>query len=122
MSNQKNRTFISAAIFSVAMLMLFTFFSCKKEGKTIAEIFVVDSAGSYVGNASVTLWQDTSISTQSGQQANIRVTRPTDSGGRAEFEFSLEAYLNILAIKNNDTAKGVILLKEHEKVSKTVGF
>jgi hypothetical protein len=105
-----------------ALFLGLTFSSCKKNGPTIAVIRVQDSVGQPAAGATVTLWQDTSTSTQTGQQANIRVTRTTDASGRADFEFALEAYLNILATKNNDTARGFIRLKVHETTEKTVKF
>src|SRR5207253_4227925 len=97
-----------------------TFSSCKKNGPTVAVIRVQDSLGKPDANVSVTLWQDTSTSTQTGQQADIRVTRTTDASGRADFEFQLEAYLNIIAAKNGDTARGFIRLKPHETTEKTI--
>ncbi|MBK7908811.1 hypothetical protein [Candidatus Pollutiaquabacter sp.] len=39
-----------------------------------------------------------------------------------EFEFKLEAFLNIEVIKNDDTARSFIRLKEHETVTKTVSL
>jgi hypothetical protein len=112
-------TFITPILISSLFLGL-TFSSCKKTGPTNAVIYVKDSAQRPVSNVNVTLWQDTSVSTQSGQQSNIRVSKLTDPSGRADFEFSLEAYLNIEAVKNGDTARGFIRLKEHETVEKTV--
>ena len=97
-----------------------TFSSCKKTGPTNAVIHVKDSVGGPAAGATVTLWQDTSTSTQTGQQSTIRVTRIADASGRADFEFALEAYLNIIAAKNGDTARGFIRLKVHETVDKTV--
>lgn len=112
----------AAAILALFFLGFLTFSACKKSGPTIAIITVVDTIGTPVPNASVTLWQDTSHSQQTGELAEIRVTKASDGSGKAEFEFSLEAYLNIEAIKNGDTAKGFIRLKEHETETKTVSF
>jgi hypothetical protein len=116
---QKKAVFIAPVLTGLLFIGL-TFSSCKKTGPTTAVIRVQDSAGQPAAGASVTLWQDTSTSTQTGQQANIRVTRTTDASGRADFEFALEAYLNIIASKNGDTATGFIRLKVHESTEKTI--
>jgi hypothetical protein len=113
--------YFSTILISFLFLTL-TFSSCKKTGPSNATIYVKDSVGNPVGNANVTLWQDTSYNTQTGQQSDIRVSRLTDLSGRADFEFSLEAYLNILAVKNGDTARGFIRLQTHQTVEKTVQF
>jgi len=52
----------------------------------------------------------------------VRITKKSDAAGRAEFEFKLEAFLNIEVIKNDDTARSFIRLKEHETVTKTVSL
>ena len=106
----------------LASFALLTFFSCKKSGPTIAIITVVDTAGRPVANAHVRLWQDTSHSQQTGVQSNINVSKLSDGSGKAQFEFELEAYLNIEAIKGSDSAKGFIRLTEHETEEKTVSF
>ena len=110
------------ALMVMASFAFLTFFSCKKSGPTIAVITVVDSLGRPVSNASVRLWQDTSHSQQTGVQSNINVSKTSDGSGKAQFEFELEAYLNIEAIKGSDSAKGFIRLVEHETESKTVSF
>jgi hypothetical protein len=118
---KNTRKYIGPFIFSV-LLVSFAFSSCKKTGPTNAIIYVRDSADAPVANAMVTLWQDTSTNPQTGQPSNIRVQRLSDASGRAEFEFSLEAYLNIEAVKNADTARSFVRLKLHETVEKTVHF
>ena len=55
-----------------------------------------------------------------GVQSDLRVTKISDAAGRAEFSFELEAYLNAEAIRNTDTARSVVRLKEHETVSVTL--
>jgi hypothetical protein len=118
-----SRSKILSLISPLLIALLFaglTFSSCKKTGPTIAVIRVQDSAGRPAAGASVTLWQDTSTSTQTGQQSNIRVNGVTDASGRVDFEFALEAYLNIIASKNGDTARGFIRLKVHETTEKTI--
>ena len=110
------------ALIILASFAFLTFFSCKKSGPTVAIITVVDSLGRPVGNANVRLWQDTSHSQQTGVKSNINVTKTSDGSGKATFEFDLEAYLNIEAVKGSDTAKGFIRLVEHETSEKTVSF
>ena len=104
----------------LAMTVLLSFSSCKKDGPTVAVILVVDSAGRSVQGASVTLWQDTAVNNVNGVQSDLRVTKISDAAGRAEFSFELEAYLNAEAIRNTDTARSVVRLKEHETVSVTL--
>ena len=106
----------------VAVYVSVLFFSCKKDGETKAVITVKDSSGNGVSGATVTLWQDTAVNPTSHVQANIRVTKTTGSGGTAEFTLELEAYLNILATKDNNEAKGFVRLKEHETVTQSVHF
>ncbi len=106
----------------ITIFILFAFFSCKKDGETKAFITVNDAQGKGVAGASITLWQDSSINQSSHTQANIRVTKTSDSNGNAEFVFPLEAYLNITATKGTDMTHGFVRLKEHETVSQTVHF
>jgi hypothetical protein len=54
--------------------------------------------------------------------SNVRVTKTADANGKAEFTFTLEAYLNIEAIKDTNVARGFVRLKEHETVNATVHF
>ena len=79
-----------------------------------------DSAGRSVQGASVTLWQDTAVNNVNGVQSDLRITKISDAAGKAEFSFDLEAYLNAEAIRNTDTARGVVRLKQHETVSITL--
>jgi hypothetical protein len=83
---------------------------------------VKDAAGALVSGASVTLWQDTTVSSTTGAHSNLRVTKTTDAAGNAEFIFALEAYLNITAIKDNDSALGFVRLEEHKTVNQSVHF
>jgi len=110
------------ALVVMAAFAFLTFFSCKKSGPTVAIITVVDSLGRPVANANVRLWQDTSHSQQTGVKSDINVSKASDGSGKAQFEFELEAYLNIEAIKGADSAKGFIRLVEHETEEKTVSF
>lgn len=116
---QKRSVYIAPVLVGALFIGL-TLSSCKKNGPTVAVIRVQDSLGAPNPNVNVTLWQDTSTSTQTGQQSTIRVQGVTDASGRVDFEFALEAYLNIIAAKNGDTARGFIRLKPHETTEKTI--
>jgi hypothetical protein len=94
--------------------------SCKKDGPTRAIVTVLDSAGMAVQAADVTLWQDTVVNATNGVPSTLRVTKKSDAAGRAEFEFELEAFLNIEVIKSGDTGRSFIRLEEHETVEQTV--
>ncbi len=120
--NKNNRYhFLLTGIITLTFVS-FSFFSCKKDGDTKALITVSDSVGNAVEGATVVLWQDTTVNQTTQTKSNIRVTKTTDSNGRAEFLFALEAYLNITATKGSKTAKGFVRLKEHETVSQSVHF
>jgi len=106
----------------ITVSFLLAFFSCKKDGETKAFITVNDASGNAVAGATVTLWQDTSVNQTSHLASNVRVSKTSDGNGHAEFVFALEAYLNITAEKDTNTARGFIRLKEHETVNQTVHF
>ncbi len=99
-----------------------SFLTCKKDGPTKAVVTVVDRYNLPVQGATVTLWQDTAVNPTNGVQSTLRVTKTSDAAGKAEFEFKLEAFLNIEAIKTPDTGRSFIRLKEHETVSATVNL
>ncbi len=120
--NKSSRKYFWVFGFVVCLFISLSFFSCKKGGDTKAVITVKDSSGALIAGASVTLWQDTTVSSTTGAHSNLRVTKLTDASGNAEFIFALEAYLNITAVKDPDTALGFIRLEEHKTVSKTVHF
>jgi hypothetical protein len=120
MNSEKNKGRFGALLVLALFTGLTIFSSCKKSGPSIGDVSVVDSAGRPVASASVTLWQDTAVNQTNNVQSTIRVTKQTDGSGKASFEFSLQAYLNITVIKGTDTAKSFIRLKEHETVEKTV--
>ncbi len=108
-------------VFSFFMAM--TFLSCKKSGPTVAVITVLDgTTKAAVSGATVTLWQDTAVNNVNGVQSNLRVTKTSDGAGRAEFEFELEAFLNVEAIKGPDTGRSYIRLTEHETEEVTVNL
>jgi len=116
----KEKSGFRIGILLAALLVSLSFFSCKKDGPTIAVITVIDSVSRPVQGAKVILWQDTAVNKSNGVASDLRVTKTTDAAGRAEFEFQLEAFLNIDVIYNADTARSFIRLKEHETVNKTI--
>jgi hypothetical protein len=98
-------------------------YACKKTGPTEAVVTVIDgTTKAAVSGASVTLWQDTAVNNVNGVQSNLRVTKVTDASGRAQFEFQLEAFLNVEVIKGADTGRSYIRLKEHETEEVTVNL
>ena len=122
MNHNNNRKYFWIIGFVLFVCISLVFFSCKKGGDTKAIITVKDATGGLVSGASVTLWQDTTVSSTTGAHSNLRVTKLTDASGNAEFIFALEAYLNITAAFENDSALGFVRLEEHKTVTKTVHF
>ena len=116
----------NGVICGLAVLCFFVILSigaCKKSGPTVGVITVLDgSTKAPVSGASVTLWQDTAVNQSNGVQSDVRVTKVTDGSGRAEFEFQLEAFLNVLVVHNADTGRSYIRLKEHETEEVTVNL
>jgi len=104
--------------FFIAMIA----FSCKKDGPTRAVITVRSATQAPVQGATVTLWQDTVYNPTTGVKSDLRVSKVSDASGRAEFDFELEAFLNVLAVKGVDSGKSFIRLKEHETVEQTVNL
>ena len=104
----------------VGIFLALSFYGCKKDGPTLAVISVVDSINRPVQGALVILWQDTAVNKTNGVASDLRVTKTSDASGKAEFDFQLEAFLNIDVIYNADTGRSFIRLKEHETVNKTV--
>ncbi len=119
MNSEKRGRQITALVV-LGIFFAINFGSCKKDGPTVAVITVVDSAGRAVQGAAVTLWQDTAVNNVNGVQSTLRVTKISDIAGKAEFTFQLEAYLNVEAIRNTDSARSVVRLKEHETVNLTL--
>ena len=118
--NRETKRIVWSVGFALTFIAFMCVFSCKKDGATVGVIAVKDSASRPVQGASVTLWQDTAVNQVNSVQSKVRVTKKTDSGGTASFEFKLESFLNVTVIYNSDTAKSFIRLKEHETVTQTV--
>jgi len=116
----RNGKIISGVVFGFFIAM--SFFTCKKDEPTKAVVTVVDRNKIPVQGATVTLWQDTAVNQTNGVQSTLRVTKTSDAAGKAEFEFQLEAFLNVEAIKAPDTGRSFIRLKEHETVTATVNL
>ena len=121
MNKEKHFGFNYAWLF-VGCFLALTFFACKKSGPTRAVVTVVDSAGIAVQGATVTLWQDTAVNQVNQVKSSLRVSKVSDAAGKASFDFQLESFLNIEAIKGADTGRSFIRLKEHETVTQKVNL
>ena len=99
------------------------FTSCEKEKDTIGIVKVVNSNGNIVQGATVVLNQ---LNTIPGTDPidKLRQTAKTDANGKAEFEYTYEAILNIEVdyTNGNDscTGSGVIRLLRGKIISETV--
>jgi len=121
--NKERRTGAVAGWIIMAVFIAMISFACKKTGPTIAVVTVLNGVTKApIQGANVTLWQDTAVNNVNGVQSKVRVTKNTDASGRAEFEFQLEALLNITVIKDQDTGRSYIQLKEHETEEVTVNL
>lgn len=120
--NKEKRSGFYLGLFFAACIMALSFGGCKKDGPTRAIITVVDSVGKPVAGASVSLWQDTAVNKTNNVQSTLRVTKTSDAAGKAQFDFQLEAFLNITAVKGADTGKSYVRLKQYETVSQTVNL
>lgn len=110
--------FKSALISFLIAFSITTFSSCKKVNDTIGIIIVKDSSGNTISGATVVLHQDGLISPQGNStNSELRKTSLTDSNGRAEFTYQLEAIFQVDVVKvdGNITYSGsniIRLLKE----------
>ena len=120
--NNKGRSDKYAGWIVLSLFIVVCIISCKKDGPTIAIISVVDGHNAPVPDAKVTLWQDTAVNTVNGVKSTLRVTKISDAAGKADFQFELEAFLNIEVVKGVDTARSFVRLKEHETVNQTVNL
>ena len=119
------RAFRTVILVFFAGLTLGVFYSCQKAKDTIGIIIVKDSFGNTVAGATVVLHQDGAIS-QQGNSTNseLRKTNITDSNGRAEFTYELEAIFNVEVekIEGNNIYIGsnVIRLLKEKTVTQVV--
>lgn len=120
--NKEKHTCFYFVLFFAAITLSIAFDGCKKDGPTRAIITVVDSVGKPVSGASVALWQDTVVNQTNNVQSTLRVTKTSDAAGKAQFDFQLEAFLNITAIKGADTGKSYVRLKQYETVTQMVNL
>ena len=120
--NIKRRTDRYTRWLMFSLIILLSVAACKKNGPTRAVITVLDINKAPVAGATVTLWQDTAVNAVNGVQSTIRVSKISDAAGTAQFDFELEAFLNVEVILNIDTGRSFIRLKEHETVSATVNL
>ena len=109
-----------------AFILLFfastMFYSCKKDAPTKAVITVLDSNDVPVAGAIVSVFQDSVTNQVTGVRANIRDVRISDAAGRTEHTFKWEAFLNITATRDSDTARGYIRLEYQKTTEATVKF
>ena len=120
-----NRIFKSGLIGFFALVTIFTFTSCQKDKATIGIVIVKNSIGAVVSNAEVTLSPEQEPNS-SGEMPNPLLTKSkwTDASGQAEFDYDLEAILNIEVVKyeGNDTLQGIniIRLETGQSITKVV--
>ena len=122
-----NKIFKQTILTLAAVILCFFFNSCAKEKETIGIVIVKDANGNAVKNAFVTLHQDDLPNSPSGQEVLDEIRREnlkTDSNGRVEVIYELEAILNVDVWKpsGNDTLRGtdIIRLLKAKTVSKVV--
>ena len=120
-----NKIFKVGLIGFFALVMIVTFTSCEKEKETIGVIIVKNSNGVVVPNASVIVFPEQTISPSGAYPLpSLTKSKWTDANGQAEFDYDLEAILNIEVIKynNNDTLKGnnIIRLEQGKTITKVV--
>ena len=112
-----------ARILFVFLFISSIFTSCEKEKDTIGIVKVVNSNGNTVQGATVVLNQ---LNTIPGTDPidKLRQTAKTDANGKAEFEYTYEAILNIevdyINGNNSYTGSGVIRLLRGKIISETV--
>ena len=89
------------------ILISTTFISCEKEDKTIGIIKVVNSEGIAISGVTVILSQDNTIP-GNDPISNLTKTKTTGSDGKASFEYTYEAILdvNVNKISGNNTYSG----------------
>ena len=104
-----NRIFQTVILGVFAIVLSTTITSCKKENDTIARIIVKNTNNQVVPNATVTLYPESTIS-PNGSTPNPSLTKTniTDSNGKVEFTYELEAVLKIEAtiLIDNDNFQG----------------
>jgi len=122
--NFKSPLITLITVFFIAIFVT-SFSSCQKASDTIGVVIVKDTQGNTVSGATVVLHRDGAIS-QQGQETNpdLRKQDITDSDGRAEFTYDLEAIFNIEVekIEGNDiyTGSNVIRLLKEKTVTQVV--
>lgn len=122
-----NKIFKQTILTLAVVILCFFFNSCAKEKETIGIVIVKDANGNAVKNAFVTLHQDDLPNSPSGQEVLDEIRREnlkTDSNGRVEVIYELEAILNVDVWKpsGNDTLRGtdIIRLLKAKTVTKVV--
>lgn len=120
-----NRIFKTVLVSFFVLLISTSISSCQKAKDTIAVIIVKDSSGNNIAGASVTLHQDGAISQQGvASDLGLRKNDITDSNGRVEFTYDLEAIFQVEAFKidgnNTYTGTNVIRLLKEKTVTQVV--
>ena len=123
--NLKSALISIVSFFSLAVLTTTFFSSCQKANDTIGVIIVKDTQGNTVSGATVVLHRDGAISQQGqGTNPDLRKTDITDSNGRAEFTYDLEAIFNVEVEKidgnNVYTGSNMIRLLKEKTVTQVV--
>lgn len=106
-------------LFIMSLVVSAFFSSCEKEDPTKAVITVFDILGAPVAGATVKLDVDPSA-TNNTIVSYLPATSTTDGSGKAEFEFKLEAVLNIEVWNGNDTVTDFIRLEQGKTIEKSV--
>ena len=121
-----NRIFKSTLLLAMSIVLCAVLTGCKKEKETIGVIVVKYANGMPVYEAKVRLHQDGQISAGGLDVDPALATNweETDADGRVQFNFDLEAILNVDVekVEGNDVLVGtdVIRLLRGKTVTKTV--
>ncbi len=87
--------------------------SCYKDPFYKALVIVEDTLGNPIEEAEVRLYAPVNDN-------QVDTTQETNAQGIVEFEFELDAVLNIDAVKGTWTGSGFVQLKENETVEETI--
>lgn len=105
---------------SLAVVVLFSQSSCKKTTPAIASITVTDTLSKAVAGAKVVLKNDSVTSPVTGVQADKYQEGITDTRGKVDFTFELEAVLFVEVSKGALFEKDYIRLEQSKTVEKTI--
>lgn len=113
----------SISLFGVAFLLLLVVVSsCKKDKTCYGKVYVVDSAGVAVPEATVTIDTTSLPAPTAGNSYNAefreQMKKQSDGSGVASFEFKTPAILNMNVSKGALLGKGVLRVDEPGKTGK----